>query len=53
MTDAGYVAGGYGVTAVAIGAYIGHMWVRSRALRHAAGARPATPTPPDSAHEAR
>ena len=32
MTDAGYVAGGYGVTIVAIGAYVGYMWARNRTV---------------------
>jgi len=32
MTDAGYVAGGYGVTVVAISAYVGHMWARNRTV---------------------
>ncbi len=32
MTDAGYVAGGYGVTFVAISAYVGHMWARNRTV---------------------
>ncbi len=32
MTDAGYVAGGYGVTVAAIGAYVGHMWARTRTV---------------------
>jgi len=37
LTDAGYVAGGYGVTVVAIGAYIGHMWARNRAMARLIG----------------
>jgi len=55
MTDAGYVAGGYGVTVVAISAYVGHMWSRNRTLTRAARAR-ATAAPsatPDTSVEAR
>jgi len=39
LTDAGYVAGGYGVTIVAIGAYVGHMWARGRTLARVAALR--------------
>jgi hypothetical protein len=39
LTDAGYVAGGYGVTVVAISAYVAHMWVRNRALTRATATR--------------
>jgi hypothetical protein len=39
VTDAGYVLGGYAVTTVAIGGYVGHMWARTRALAHAAPTR--------------
>ncbi len=54
MTDAGYVAGGYGVTIVAIGAYVGHMWARGRALArvaaHSAGdGQPAEHAPSEEA----
>lgn len=55
MTDSGYVAGGYGVTVVAIGAYIAHMWARNRTLTRLNGIRPdevpAAETD-DSRHEA-
>jgi len=40
LTDAGYVAGGYGVTVVAITAYIARMWARNRTLARAARAHP-------------
>jgi len=40
LTDAGYVAGGYGVTVVAISAYIGHMWARNRTVARLVATRP-------------
>jgi len=55
LTDAGYVAGGYGVTVVAISAYIARMWARNRTLARATRAHPVDgpPAGPDTAGEAR
>jgi hypothetical protein len=55
LTDAGYVAGGYGVTVVAISAYVAHMWIRNRALTRAAATRSdhRAPDDPDVTREAR
>ncbi len=55
MTDSGYVAGGYGVTLVAIGAYVGHMWARGRTLASATarGAENGFSEDPSSPEEAR
>lgn len=33
MTDAGYVLGGWGLTAVAIAGYVARLWARSRRAR--------------------
>ena len=33
MTDAGYVIGGWAVTGIAIGAYVGRLWSKSRRAR--------------------
>lgn len=33
MTDAGYVIGGWTVTALAIGGYVGRLWLRTRRAR--------------------
>ena len=33
MTDAGYVLGGWALTAVAIAGYTGRLWARSRRAR--------------------
>lgn len=40
MTDAGYVVGGYAVTAGAVTAYVARLWCRSRALARSASAPP-------------
>ena len=40
MTDPGYVLGGYAVTVVAIGGYVGSMWVRNRAVARLKGSGP-------------
>lgn len=55
LTDAGYVAGGYGGTVVAISAYVAHMWFRNRALTRATATRSddRAPADPDATREGR
>ena len=33
MTDAGYVIGGWALTGLAIGGYVGRLWARTRRAR--------------------